>query len=62
MRRDEAQPIVDDIRTLHELMTPADVIARKLHLPERLVRHVIQHGQIPPEQPQWKTSSGHIEA
>jgi len=42
MEPTEAQSIVADIRTLHELMTPADVIARKFHLPTKLVHHVLR--------------------
>ena len=55
MNTQQAQAIVDDIRRLYEVATPIDVIARSLHLPLRLVRHVIQHGQFPAEQLHWQT-------
>jgi hypothetical protein len=62
MNTQQAQAIIDDISRLYELATPLDVIARSLHLPLRLVRHVIQHGQFPAEQPQWKQSPSNMEA
>ncbi|MGB4709685.1 MAG: hypothetical protein WBH28_14545 [Fuerstiella sp.] len=62
MDTQQAQGIIDDIRRLHEVATPISVIAQKLHLPVRLIQHVVQHGHIPAEQPQWKHTSDHIEA
>jgi len=49
-----SQAIVDDIRGLYQLLTPVNVIARTLHLSEHIVRHAIEFGRLPEEQPNWK--------
>lgn len=56
MNRDHAQAIVRDIRALWEVATPPSVIARRLHLPERLVCHVINTGALPQDirKPHWR--------
>ena len=47
MNTQQAQAIVDDIRRLYEVATPIDFIARSLHMPVRLIQHVVQHGHLP---------------
>jgi len=53
MNRTDAQTIIEDIRRLWELATPLLDIASGLHLPARLVRHVLQHGKLPEDQRRW---------
>ena len=53
MNRTDAQTIIEDIRRLWELATPLLDIASGLHLPARLVQHVLQHGTLPEDQPEW---------
>ncbi|GEM_PF-2479911 len=53
MNRTDAQTIIEDIRRLWELATPLLDIASGLHLPDKLVRHVLQHGKLPEDQPRW---------
>jgi hypothetical protein len=53
MNRQTAEPIVADVQRLWELATSLPDIARALHLPERLVRHVLRHGVLPEAGPQW---------
>ncbi len=62
MNHTEAQAIVDDIKTLHAHCVSAAEIAGKLHLPERIIRHAIEHGRLPAQQPQCKPPTGRIEA
>lgn len=49
--------VVDDVWRLHELFTPDDLIARRLHLPPDVVRYIIRHGKLPPVQLllRWRT-------
>ena len=53
MNRQHAEPIVSEIIRLWEVATSLPAIAAGLHLPERLVMHVLQHGALPEEQPSW---------
>ena len=53
MSNTDAQTIIDDIRRLWELATPLLDIASGLHLPDSLIRHVLQHGTLPEDQPHW---------
>ncbi|APZ94625.1 hypothetical protein [Fuerstiella marisgermanici] len=62
MKRTEAQAIVDDIETLHAVMTPDAVIARKLHLPLQTVQDVAETGRLPTQQPQRTQPSIDFEA
>lgn len=62
MTRTETQVIVDDIRTLHAHCVSVAEVARTLHLPERIIRHVIEHGVFPERQPQWTQQSINFEA
>ena len=41
------------IRELWNLATPLPEIASTLHLPDAFVRHVLQTGTLPDEQPRW---------
>lgn len=50
--------LVESIQLLHEIATPVSVIARRLHMNDSVVRHVIQTGSLPkrPLNLVWKTS------
>ena len=50
----QSQAVIDDIRTLHQHCVSVVAIARKLHLWESTVRHVIDDGTLPEQQPTWK--------
>ena len=53
MNRADAETIIEDIRELWQLATPLQNIAAALHLPDSLVQHVLQHGTLPEDQPEW---------
>lgn len=54
MNNEHAQAVIDDIITVYQHCVSDAVIARRLHLPESTVRHVIAHGTLPELQPAWK--------
>ena len=53
MNRQTVEPIIADVVRLWELATSLPDIAKALHLPERLVRRILQSGELPEAGPQW---------
>ncbi|MEZ6063292.1 MAG: hypothetical protein R3C19_23340 [Planctomycetaceae bacterium] len=47
MEGSHAQVIVSDIKALWQVARPIAEIARNLHLPESIIRHVIATGTLP---------------